>query len=92
MVAALGACGSVKENVPPSARGIAVRKQSTAMKRHGGSKKAAVLRTPLRDTTGLVLAALSPAGEGPAEAARAGAPAAAVAVTQGRRSLRRGFR
>jgi hypothetical protein len=98
----LGSCsGGDKENAPPpaAARGISV-KIHTAMKRSGG--KAARRRQPLRDITGLFLAApsrsppaallaLAEAELPVAVPARAGSSDGAAAK-QGRYSLRKGFR
>jgi hypothetical protein len=84
-------CGGDKENTPPStARGIAVRKQSS-MK----SKKASKRRPPLRDITWLLFPSAGPQGaeEEPAAvpdaavAQAGGAPSDGVAVKQGRYSL-----
>jgi hypothetical protein len=84
------ACGGDKENTPLStARGIAVRKQSS-MKR----KKASKRRPPLRDITWLLFPSAGPQG---AEEEPAAAPDAVVAQphqtgSQGRYSLVKGFR
>uniref|UniRef100_K3YY35 Uncharacterized protein n=1 Tax=Setaria italica TaxID=4555 RepID=K3YY35_SETIT len=99
----LGSCGGGdKENAPPAAaRGIAVKIHVT-MKRPGVGGKATRRRPPLRDITGLFLAApsrpppaallaLAEAELPEAVRARAGAPDGAAAK-QGRYSLRKGFR
>ncbi|OEL21510.1 hypothetical protein BAE44_0017470 [Dichanthelium oligosanthes] len=100
-VLGLGCCGGDKENAPPAARGIAVKNQ-TMMKRPGVGSKAARRRPPLRDITGLFLAA--PCRPPPAalpvlagaelpEAMRARAGASdVVSLKQGRYSLTKGFR
>ncbi|GJM90753.1 hypothetical protein PR202_ga07062 [Eleusine coracana subsp. coracana] len=83
----LASGGSDKENAPPSAaRGIAVRKQS-AMKR---SKQAPRRRPPLRDITGLFLAASLPipsAGPQGPEEEPAVVPDAAAALAEAARAV-----
>ncbi|CAL4970278.1 unnamed protein product [Urochloa decumbens] len=99
--------GGDKENAPPSAaaRGIAVKNQTAMKRRSAAGGKAARRRPPLRDITGLFLAApcqpLSSAAllELPhahaelTEAVRARAGASnGAAAKHGRYSLRKAFR